>query len=219
MADRPRPEPSEPRPSRRARLGSVAPGLGAAATLAALGVLSWSAVTTASARIAGSTESGGSLLQAASVSLQRDTSGSGSGGSGGGLASELLVDADGLYPGVVVERCLPVRYAGSLDDVPLVLSARISSGTGLERYLDTAVDVGTGADPACGDFAPTPAGRAWSGTLAALASDHPRYERGLDLAGLGDGQGVTLHFRFQVTSDDGAQGRSTAVHLRFEVRP
>lgn len=216
MADRPRPEPSEPRPSRRARLGLVAPGLGAAATLAALGVLAWSAVNTASARIAGSTESGGSLLQAASVSLQRDTSG---GGSGGGLSSELLVDADGLYPGMVVERCLPVRYAGSLDDVPLVLSARISGGSGLERYLDTVVEVGTGADPACGDFAPAPAATPWSGTLAALASNHPRYERGLDLAGLSDGQAVTVRFRFDVASDDGAQGRSTAVHLRFEVRP
>ncbi len=216
MADRPRPEPSEPRPSRRARLGPVAPGLGAAATLAALGVLGWSALTTASARIAGSTESGGSLLQAASVSLQRDTSG---GGSGSGLSSELLIDADGLYPGVVVERCLPVRYAGSLDDVPLVLSARISGGTGLERYLNTAVGVGTGADPACGDFAPTPASTAWTGTLAGLASNHPRYERGLDLAGLSDGQAVTVRFRLEVTSDDGAQGRSTAVHLRFEVRP
>ncbi len=220
MADRPRPEPSEPRPNRRARLASVAPGLGAAATLAALGVLGWSAVTTASARIAGSTGSGGSLLQAASVSLQRDTSAGGGGGSGGGaLSSDLLVDADGLYPGVTVERCLPVRYAGSLDDVPLVLSARISGGTGLERYLDTAVDVGTGADPACGDFAPASADGTWGGTLAALASTHPRYERGLELAGLGDGQAVTVRFRFEVLADDGAQGRSTAVHLRFEVRP
>lgn len=217
MADRPRPEPSEPRPNRRARLGSAAPGLGAAATLAALGVLGWSAVTTASARIAGSTSSGGSLLQAASVSLQRNPPAGGGGGSA--LSSDLLVDADGLYPGVVVERCLPVRYAGSLDDVPLVLSARISGGTGLERYLDTAVDVGTGDDPACGDFAPTPADGTWGGTLAALASTHPRYERGLELAGLGDGQAVTVRFRFEVLADDGAQGRSTAVHLRFEVRP
>ncbi len=218
MADRPRPEPSEPRPSRRARLGLVAPGLGAAVTLAAVGVLAWSAVSTASARIAGSTESGGSLLQAAAVSLQRATSGDG-GEDGGALSSDLLVDADGLYPGVVVERCLPVRYAGSLDGVPLVLSARISSGSGLERYLDTAVAVGTGTDPACGDFAPTPADNAWGGTLAALASTHPRYERGLELAALSDGQAVTVRFRFEVLPDDGAQGRSTAIHLRFEVRP
>lgn len=216
MADRPRPEPSEPRPDRRARLGPVASGLGAAATLAALGLLGWSAVTTASARIAGSTGSGGSLLQAASVALERDDAG------GGGLASELLVDADALYPGVVVERCLPVRYSGSLDDVPLVLSARISGGTGLERYLDTAVTVGTGADTTCADFTPATGpgtGTAWAGTLASLASSHPRYERGLRLAPLADGQAVTVRFRFEVLSDDGAQGRSTAVRLRFEVRP
>ncbi len=213
MADRPRPEPSEPRPDRRARLGSVAPGLGAAATLAALGVLGWSAATTASARIAGSTDSPGSLLQAASVSLQRD------GSAAGALASELLVDADGLYPGVVVERCLAVRYAGSLDDVPLVLSASIPSGTGLEQYLDTSVAVGSGADPACTDFAAGRAADPWAGTLADLASAHPRYERGLALIPLADGQAVTLRFRFEVRSDDRAQGRTTAVRLRFEVRP
>lgn len=215
MADRPRPEPSEPCPDRRARLGSVAPGLGAAVTLAALSLLAWSAATTASARISGGTESGGSLLQAASLSLQRGGAASGS------LASELLVDVDGLYPGVVVERCLPVRYSGSLDDVPLVLSARISAGTGLERYLDTAVAVGTGADPACTDFAPGtgPGSAPWAGSLATLASSHPRYERGLSLALLTDGQTVTVRFRFEVRSDDGAQGRSTAVNVRFEVRP
>jgi len=197
-------------------LGTVAPGLGAAVTLGALGLLAWSAATTASARIAGSTESGGSLLQAASVSLERNDE------AGGRLASELLVDAEGLYPGVVVERCLPVRYSGSLDDVPLVLSARISAGTGLDRYLDTAVAVGTGTDPECADFAPgrgAGADPAWAGTLAALVSDHPRYERGLGLARLADGQAVTVRFRFEVRSDDGAQGRSTDVRLRFEVRP
>ena len=215
MADRPRPEPSEPRPNRRARLGSVAPGLGAAATLAALGVLGWSAATTASARIAGSTDSSGSLLRAATVSLQRDGSG------GGALASELLVDAVGLYPGVAVERCLAVRYDGSLDDIPLVLSARIPSGTGLDRYLDTAVTVGTGADPACADFVPVAGAGAepWAGTLADLASAHPRFEQGLTLARLTDGRAVTVRFRFEVEPDDRAQGRSTAVRLRFEVRP
>ncbi len=217
MADRPGPEPSEPCPNRRARLGPVAPALGAVVTLAALAVLGWSAATTASARIAGSTESTGSLLQAASVSLQRD-------GSGGdrALAAELLVDTRGLYPGVVVERCLAVRYQGSLDGrVPLVLSARIPSGTGLDRYLDTAVSVGTGADPACADFTAGtgPAAEPWAGTLADLASAHPRYERGLALAGLVDGQAVTVRFRFEVQPDNQAQGRSTAVRLRFEVRP
>ncbi|MEZ5410631.1 MAG: hypothetical protein R2761_21570 [Acidimicrobiales bacterium] len=198
-------------------MGSVAPGLGAAATLAALGLLGWSAATTASARIAGSTDAAGSLLQAASVSLERDGS-----APGGGLASDLLVDAHGLFPGVVVERCLPVRYSGSLDDVPLVLSARITGGTGLERYVDTVVTVGTGTDPDCADFSNRSgpgSATAWTGTLAALTSGHPGYERGLDLARLADGQAVTIRFRFELQPDDGAQGRSAAVHLRFEVRP
>ena len=217
MADRPRLQTDETRPSRRARLGPVASGTGAVATLAALGVLGWSAATTASARIAGSTESAGSLLQAASLALERAD-----GGDGGRLSSDLLVDASGLYPGVTVERCLPVRYSGSLDGVPLVLSASVTGGTGLEGYLDTEVTTGTGTDPACTDFTPAVAGASsplWTGTLAALASAHPRYGTGLELAHLDDDTTVTARFRFEVRADNGAQGRSTAVRLRFEVRP
>lgn len=118
-----------------------------------------------------------------------------------------------------MERCLPVRYEGSLDDVPLVLSARISGGSGLERYLDTAVATGRGNDPACTDFTPDAGADRFGGTLADLATGHPRYEQGLNLVPLGDGQETTVRFRFEVRSDNAAQGRSTAVRLRFEVRP
>jgi hypothetical protein len=202
----------------RARVGSVALGVGTAVAAGAVLVLVYAGVTTASARIAGNTDNRASLLAAAAVALEADPTASGQ------ASTDLLVDADGLYPGLVVERCLPVRYTGSLSLVAVVLSARVRGGTGpggtgLERYLDTTIEVGQGQQADCGDFSPAGTGPTFTGTLGSLAAQHPSYEQGLTLFQASTGEPVTVRFRFEVLADNAAQGRSTDLTFRFEVRP
>ena len=64
-----RPRSSPANPGRRTPLGTVALGLGTVAVLAAAVILVWSGVTTAQARLAGGTDNGASLLQAAVINL------------------------------------------------------------------------------------------------------------------------------------------------------
>ena len=205
-----RPASSLAHPSRRARLRSVALGLATVAVLAAGAILAYSSVTTASARIAGNTSNDSSLLQAAAIELKTD-------GESGKAQSSFFIEAEGLYPGVVVERCLTLRYVGSLSSAAIVLSAQVRGGSGLDRYLDTNISVGQGQAVDCHDFVSTD--EAFAATLLQLATSHPRYERGLKLAEATSDSPVAIRFRFQVPSDDRAQRLTTDVGLRFEVRP
>jgi hypothetical protein len=176
-------------------------------------------VRTASGRFAGTTSNEGSLLQAAAIDLQVGEPGGGPGnGSGGASVSSLALDAANLLPGDVVQRCLIVGYAGAIDAVDVRMSGRIDGGTGLERYLDATVELGTGTDPDCSDFAGT-ASR-FDGTLSELATLHDGFATGLELLeDAVDGATVTVRVRVELQSDDRAQGRDTEFWFDLEVRP
>jgi hypothetical protein len=207
------PQSSPADPDRRARLGPVALGLATALLLGAAFVLAYSVVGTASARITGATDNPGSLLEAALIELDTGAGG----GDDPGARAEVLVDADGLYPGLLVERCVQLRYHGSLDSVDLVLWAGLGAGTGLEDHLTTSVAVGEGTDPGCTDF--RPGATRFDGALSGLASAHPRYEEGLVLAPATSGVPVTARFRLQVDDTNEAQHLTTEARFTFEVRP
>ncbi|HWH15538.1 MAG TPA: hypothetical protein VNT51_12405, partial [Miltoncostaeaceae bacterium] len=83
-------------------------------------------------------------------------------------------------PGRVVERCVGVRYAGTLP-AEVRLYATGTGGTA-GPFLDVAVEVGTGSATggACTSF--TPAGPPlWSGTLTDLLATHGGWDDGVAL--------------------------------------
>lgn len=102
--------------------------------LAALGVvvagitLLWSVVATSSARFAATTSSSG-FFSAAEVDLTTQDGG-----------TDLRFDADGLYPGTVVEGCVEIEYIGTTP-AELRLYGRTVGGTGLEKFVDFTVAV------------------------------------------------------------------------------
>lgn len=178
--------------------------------LLAAGAVAFSTVTTASARFAASTSNESSLFAAAEIDLVVDN--------GDGAAARLLVDADGLYPGLVVERCLVVTHRGSLEGVDVRLHVAPGSDTGLARFLRTEVELGEGVDAECGDF--EAAESQFSGTLSELLADHGSFPQGIDLmSDAGDEQSITLRVSFEVESDDRAQGLSTDFMATLEARP
>ncbi|MCP5028655.1 MAG: hypothetical protein GY929_20465, partial [Actinomycetia bacterium] len=150
-------------PSRSIGWGTVALGLLLLSVLFAAGAFVWSGVNTATARIAGSTTSDASLFAAGTIDLvlQPDAETS---------AVGLLINAEGLYPGLVVERCLPLTYHGTIDAVPVRAHGSSTGGTGLEQYLMAEVEVGTGSSVECDDFEASTL--AFSGLLEQLWERH-----------------------------------------------
>ncbi len=197
-------------PDRTMRLGAGALAVLSAVLLVAVAFLVWSSMTTASARFAASTTNESSLFEAASVDVVV--------GGPGGDSSVLRIDGDGLYPGLVVERCLPVAYRGTLTGASVRLIGRQDGGTGLGRYITTEIDRGSGSLSNCEDFT---ADRAiYRGTLEHLWQDHGRFATGLELlSSAEDGDSVVMRVRLEVVSDNDAQGLTTAFSLVIEGRP
>ena len=197
-------------PTRRvigALLGTLAFG---AALVAVVG-----GVRTASGRFAGTTRNEGSLLSAATIDLRVTAA-----IDGDDIASveALALDAANLVPGDVVQRCMVVGYSGVVDDVDVRMTGRIDGGSGLDAHLDAEVDLGTGSDPACSDFARNRS--SWAGTLDELAAQHGGFETGLELmTGADDGDSVTIRVRLALQDDDRAQGLDTGFWFELEVRP
>ena len=176
--------------------------------------MAWSTIETASARFSGSTSSENSLFEAASIELTVDDD--------GGESSRLLVEADGLYPGLVIERCLVVTHRGSLDDVSVRLfgstSGTADSGEDLAPYLLSEVQLGSGSSPDCVGFQPRD--EVYAGRLSELWRQHGTFDDGLLLIPeAGDGDAVTVRLGFEVESDDRAQGLTTAFVVTVEARP
>lgn len=200
---------SEP-PDRTPRFGLAALVAMCSTVLVAVAFLIWSSMTTASARFAASTSNENSLLTAASVDIVV--------GGQEGSATALHIEADGLYPGRVIERCLPVTFRGSIDGVSVRVMGRRDGGTGLGSFIRAEIDRGAGRDATCQDFVgEVPVFR---GTLDQLWTDHPTFADGLRLLPAAvDGETTTMRVRVEVASDNGAQGLTTEFSLIIEGRP
>lgn len=191
------------------QLGTVALALGCIVVLIAAAFV-WSGITTASGRISASTSNDSSLLTAASVDLVVD-------GGDVGTASRLAIDAAGLYPGLRVERCFAVTFWGNADAVPVRLSGQPGGGTGLEEFVDTRVELGTGSDVDCGDFRSTE--RLFDDTLLTLWNLHGSYADGLGLmSNASDGESRWVRVSVEVIDDNRAQDLTTAFWLTIEAR-
>ena len=191
------------------RLAALA--IGCLAVLGAAVVFVWSGLTTASARIAATTSNDSSLILAASVDLVVSN---GDGASSAGL----LIDADGLYPGLLIERCVEVTYWGDLPDVPVRMFGTPSGGTGLETYVLTTVERGSASSSECADFVATDA--LFDGTLLELWGQHGSFEQGLRLIDRADnGTQTWVRIAVEVADDNRAQSLTTAFWLTLEARP
>ena len=196
-------------PNRLPRFGFLALVVGCVAILVAAVVLVWTSVTTASARFAGSTANESSLFTAASDDVIV-----------GNLddPTALTIDGDGLYPGRVIERCIPVTFRGSLEDVKVRLIGQSNGGTGLDNFIETTLEVGSGADLNCSDFAAERT--AFQGSLADLWLRHGEFTTGLDIMeSAADGDTSVMRIAVEVVSDDAAQGLTSEFSMLIEARP
>ena len=193
------------------RLGFVALALASLLVLGAAVVFVCSGVTTASARIAATTSNDSSLLTAATVDLVVD--------GGAEVASTgLLIDAAGLYPGIVVERCFEVTYWGSADVVPIRMFGQLGNGSGLESFINTTVEIGTGTQTSCGDFVPS--SQLFDDTLADLWTRHASFDSGLTVIDAAQsGAGTWMRVTIEVIDDNDAQDLTTTFWLTLEARP
>ncbi len=205
------PSPQIEEPNRRQRFGFGALAIGSLFVIFAAAALLWTTLTTASAGFSGSTSNEGSFFDAGMVDLVL-------GADSSGATTTFLIDADGLYPGMVIDRCVLVTYRGGIDDVQVRLSGTLDDGTGLDRHLRTEIELGRGTSATCDDF--RRASTAYSGTLFDLAGDHGSFADGIDLlSAADDGDAVAVRITVEVESDNRAQGLTTAFWLALEVRP
>jgi hypothetical protein len=114
-----------------------------------------------------------------------------------------------LLPGVPLERCIEVTYAGADDPGPVLLYAAAASGD-LAPYLDLTIHMGSaaaGAFGSCGSF--TASASVYAGTLADSAAAHSSYATGRFAWNPSDVQ-ETRSFRFRLTVQDvpAAAGKS-----------
>lgn len=179
--------------------------------LIAAGALAYQGIATASAGFSGSTANENSLFEAATIDLVLLDDAP-------GTEQRFVIDAAGLRPGLIVERCLPLTYRGSLDEVTVRLHGNIRGGTGLEEHLLTVIETGSGTSVDCVDH--TPSGTVFEGRLSTLWSNHGSFEDGMNvLSPASDGDGTTLRIAIEVDSDNRAQGLDTAFVMVVEARP
>jgi hypothetical protein len=194
---------SDVRPRGRRRSAAV---IGALVVLCAAAVVTVSAVDVAQGRFSGTTNNVGSLFSTAVVDLELGADDTTS-------TASLLVDARNLTPIDEVVRCVAVRSTGSLEDARILLSGTLAGGSGLERYVATEIDRGTGADPECSDF--SSGETIFTGSLLELAE---RPEPFVLLADAPADSTTTVRLSFRLLDDDRAQGLDTEFWLSFEAR-
>jgi predicted ribosomally synthesized peptide with SipW-like signal peptide len=177
--------------------------IGAAGALAGFGTFS---------AFSSSTENPGNKIDAGTVVLSDNDSGS------------ALYSVTGGKAGTTVDRCITVTYSGDLDaDVKLYLPDAVGA---LAPYVTMTVTPGSDATPAFGDCAGFVADGAplFSGTLQSFRAAHTGWADGLvDNPGSTTkwSQGNTVTYRVQLTlqDDNNAQGKVTGTHrLVWEAR-
>ncbi len=206
---------------------------GAALVLGAGVLLALRIVTTSTARLSAST-SGSGTFEAGTVDLGQPES-----------IVNLLFDADGLYPGIVVPSCVVIGYDGSID-ADVRLHAASAGGTGLEDHVDLRLwlrragdcpdaaeradadeAIGAAADLA-GNDATGDAGSAvedrgppaFDGLLGDLWRSHPDYDLGLTLIDRAEaGDRLVLEAEVELRDDPAAQGRTSEFTITVEARP
>jgi len=176
----------------------------AAVVVIAAGIVAWSTFTTSTARVSATTDAD-SLFEAGTLTLDRPDD-----------SVSLLLNADGLYPGLEATGCVELAYDGSIP-ASIRLHGAPAGGTGLEEYVDIVLEQSRpgGSCPSFG-----PADPVFDGRLAGLWRRHPSYGRGFVMApDATAGTRLALRASATVIDDNDAQGLATEFVITIEVRP
>ena len=131
----------------------------------------------------------------------------------------------GMVPGTTATRCINVTYTGSAPANVRLYGA--VAGTGLATYLNTVVDVGTGATGGtgfnCTGFNATDV-NAYNNTLATFGTTHTNYGNGNGTNFAAATTGTVRSYRVTVTLPDtpavsaGAQGLNANATFTWEAQ-
>lgn len=193
-------------PVHKGRSGSfVRVGLIVTAVAVALLVATLLTLETSRAAFNATTTNGSNTFAAGTVTLADDDGGS------------VMFNLSGMKPGDTSTKCVNVTYTGSLTaDIKLYGTV---GGTGLASYLNTTLDVGTGAAGgaglSCTGF--VSGSTLYSGTLAAFGSANTNYATGLG-GFSGATNPTTKSYRITVAlqDDNAAQGKNAAATFTWE---
>jgi hypothetical protein len=177
--------------------------IGAAGAIAAFGTFS---------AFSSTTENPGNEIDAGTVALSDNDSGS------------ALYDVSGAKAGTTVDRCITVSYTGLAADVKVYLPDAVG---GLAQYVNMTVTTGTDASPTFGDctgFVADGGAPLYTGTLQGFRTAHSGWANGLqhDPAGQTEwttGNAVTYRVQLTVQDNNAAQGLGTGTHrIMWEAR-
>ena len=122
-----------------------------------------------------------------------------------------------MRPGATVEGCTLVTYSGTSLPADISLYAK-GPGSGLDPYLDLTIEVGSGGRFAdCSGF--MPAATAYSGTLAAFATQHTNFANGIRVwSPINTSESRTYRFTVTLQDDNGAQGKTASATFLWEAQ-
>ena len=203
------------RSTERARLRRIGSALSGMLVFGALTLVAANVVDSAQSRFAATTSNEGSLISTGAIDIVL-ADGSDGAGVDPRTRFDLLFDVE-LVGGQAVTRCIEVTYRGSVDDVLVGLYGEVTGGTGLDRHLLTAVDIGSGTDPDCADFV---LGRPmFDGTFRALAAAHSSLATAIPvLDDPDDAESATVRIAVALGDDNAAQGLTTSFVFTMEAR-
>lgn len=189
-------------PRRRSRALSKAVAI--LASLLAVGLFT---VTASRAAFTATTDNGSNSFAAGTVVLSDDD------------ASGVMFSMSGMAPGATATKCINVTYTGSLtSDVKLY---GLVSSPGLAPYLDTTIDIGTGATGGatfdCTGF--TGGTNLHTGTLAAFGTARTNFGNGAG-GWVGATNPSTRSYRITTTlqNNNAAQGLSATATFTWEAQ-
>jgi hypothetical protein len=126
-------------------------------------------------------------------------------------AGRSLFDLSGMAPGRPEQRCIEIRYTGTILPVELALHAETAGD--LAPYLDMLIEEGEGAGfESCDGFEPSSV--VFDATLADLAAD-PLVLGPL----LSTNASRSYRITFELADEQAALGRRTSLDLVWEVTP
>lgn len=186
---------------------SVAPVLSAVAAFGAIVVVVLSGLSTSSARIAATTDSNG-FLSTATIAIDAESS-----------STELLFDAENLYPGVEIIGCVAFEYSGSAP-VELRMASASDGGTGLDEFIEIRLTARpAGICPALASVGNDGGGELlFDGRLRAFWQTHDSFTSGVPVTTMSAGDVVAVDAVITMIDDDDAAGRDVQLSFSFEGR-
>ena len=194
------------RPSRRVRPGRSALAR-LVALLGSLALVGSFVVEGSRAAFNATTDNGANSWTSGSVVLSDDDSAS------------VMFNISNMKPGDTATHCINVTYTGTLTaDVKLYGAV---AGTGLSTYLNTTVDIGTGAaggaTTSCTGFVSS--SNLFNATLATFGTTHTNFATGLG-GFAGATNPTTKSYRFTVSLQDNpaAQNKTATATFTWEAQ-